>query len=125
MADVLIIDDSCAPAELIQDLLAQIGYAAVTCENVHQALAMVEQYRPHLMLINQTVADDRNTRYLLDRVRQIDPTSVCVAIPPSNQSASEIQPPTTTLDDYLAEFRVYRVVHPLGPARMAENINAL
>jgi len=108
-ADILIVDDSCQPTLMIKDLLAQIDYTAVICENVQQALAMVDLYRPHFMLVNQTVVDELTAFRLFESIRQINPGVVWVSIPLHKQSNPETQYPLTMLDDYLSGFRFYRV----------------
>ena len=108
-AEILIIDNSCQLAELIRDLLGQIGYAAIICETAQQALAMVELYRPHLILVNKTVADELNASRLLEYIQQIDSGAVWVSGPLHAQPTIETQYPMTALDNYLSELRVYRV----------------
>ena len=125
MADILIVDDGCQFCELIQVMLAQIDYVAIACQTTHEALALVEQHRPHLILVNQTVTDDGNIDYLLESIQQLDPASVCVTIPLRNHFANEKQQPPSAFDTHLAEFRAYRVAHPADSSRIAENITVL
>ena len=125
MADILIVDDSRQFCDLIQELLAQIDYVTIVCATTYQALPLVEQYRPSIILVNQTAPDDRNIGFLLEHIQQIDPTSVCVSIPLCDHFANDLQETPSALDSYLAEFCAYRVAHPADPSRMAETINVL
>src|SRR5579872_1868286 len=98
MVDVLIVDYNWRAAELIEDMLAQTGYSSVICEDAFRALAMFEQYRPHLMLINSSSINEHSVRYLLNNIRQVDSDTIWVANPRQHESVSEKQCPPTALD---------------------------
>ncbi len=66
---ILVVDDDLGTRLSISDYLELAGYSVIMAENGHEALEMVEQYQPHLLVTDVTMPR-MNGYTLVQQVRQ-------------------------------------------------------
>ncbi len=71
MPRVLVVDDEPDAVELLQEFLMAKGYEVVTASDGEEALRMVKEHRPHLILLDVRMPK-MNGMEVLRRVREVD-----------------------------------------------------
>ena len=71
MPRVLVVDDEPDAVELLQEFLTAKGYEVCTAEDGEEALRLVKEERPHLILLDIRMPK-MNGLEVLKRVREID-----------------------------------------------------
>jgi DNA-binding NtrC family response regulator len=72
MARILVVDDEKEVVDLLQEFLSGKGYTVYTAQNGREAMAMVKEVRPHIVLLD-IIMPEMDGIATLKEIKKLDP----------------------------------------------------
>lgn len=102
MPRVLVVDDEPSARMLLEEFLTPKGYDVITASNGEEALRLVKEQRPHLILLDVCMPKLSGIE-VLQRVRQIDPSIGVIMVTAVNEEAMGRQALAMGAFDYITK----------------------